>query len=164
MRRVFLARPFVGPGRNYSKSYDGNRSAIQYCWWPETCWWLGEIIRKVMTKTDLPYNTAGYLGHAGEWGKLFEKLCRKQICHTILLVILNPLALLNWPDPLRPDLVFINIITFGKLSLLPKNGLGRRPSRFLTICAKKSGTKIKYWRSYSNSTTQITPCGDPPCT
>jgi hypothetical protein len=28
----------------------------------------GEIIRKIMTKTDLPYNTAGDLGPAGDWG------------------------------------------------------------------------------------------------
>ena len=34
----------------------------------------GEIIRKVMTKTDLPYNTAGDLRPAGDSGKLFEKV------------------------------------------------------------------------------------------
>jgi hypothetical protein len=97
---------------NYSKSYDENRSTIQYCWLPRTCWWLAEIIRKVMTKTDLPYDTAGHLGPSGDWGnysksydenrssiqycwslgtcwwlrKLLEKLWRKQIFHTILLV------------------------------------------------------------------------------
>jgi len=76
----------AGDWGNYSKRYDENRSAIQYCWWPETCWWLGEIIRKGMTKTYLPYNSGGHLGPAGDSGKLFEKLWRKQICHTILLV------------------------------------------------------------------------------
>jgi hypothetical protein len=29
---------------------------------------MGEIIRKVMTKIDLPYNTAGDLRPAGDWG------------------------------------------------------------------------------------------------
>jgi hypothetical protein len=28
----------------------------------------GGIIRKVMTKTDLPYNSGGELGPAGDWG------------------------------------------------------------------------------------------------
>ena len=31
-RETRLSRKFLGPGDNFSKSYDENRSAIQYCW------------------------------------------------------------------------------------------------------------------------------------
>jgi hypothetical protein len=31
-----------------------------------------EIIRKIMTKTDLPYNTADDLGPAGDWGNYWK--------------------------------------------------------------------------------------------
>ena len=52
----------AGDWGNYPKSYDENRSAIQYWWWPGTCWWLG---------------------------KFFEKIWRKQICHTIHLLMVT---------------------------------------------------------------------------
>ena len=76
---------------DYAKSYDENRSAhgsaIQYCWWPGTSWWLREIMRKIMTKTDLPYTiSAGDMRPAGDCGKLCEKLWRKQICHILLRI------------------------------------------------------------------------------
>ena len=97
-RETRLSRPFVGPGGNYSKSYDENRSAIHITALLLT-WDLlatGEITRKLMRKTDLPYNSAGDLGTAGDCGRLCEKLWRKQICpwicHTILLVTWDQLV------------------------------------------------------------------------
>jgi hypothetical protein len=37
----------------------------------------GEIIRKVMTKTDLQYDTTGDMGPAGDWGNFSKKVMKK---------------------------------------------------------------------------------------
>jgi hypothetical protein len=91
---------------NYSKNYDENRSAIQYCWWPRTCCWLG---------------------------KLFEKLWRKQICHTILLVTWDLLVTEEIIGKARPktDLPYNTAGDMGP-AICPV----WRFSRFSTICAK----------------------------
>jgi hypothetical protein len=95
----------------------------------------GEIIRKVMTKTDLPYNNAGYLGPAGVWGKLFEKLWRKQICHT------SKILLVTW-DLLVAGEIIRKVMTKKDLPHNTASYLGPaiwpvwRVSRFSTICAK----------------------------
>jgi hypothetical protein len=76
-----------------------------------------------MTKTDLPYNTAGSGGDLRSAGTCWHLL-----------------ALLFWQDPLRPDLVFV--ITFRKLFPGPQIGLEGRVSPSSTICAKNQALNL----------------------
>jgi hypothetical protein len=97
----------------------------------------GGIIGKVLTKTDLPYNNDGHLGPAGDWGKIFEKLCRKQICHTILLV--------TW-DLLVTGGIIRKIMTKTDL---PYN-TGGDPGPAVDLG--------NYWKSYDENTSSIQYC------
>jgi hypothetical protein len=73
------------------------------------------------------------------WGWFPEKLRRKHVCHIALLKLLVicdpriPQAVLVWPDPLRPGLVFI--ITF--------RGGGNCPKDLKMVwCSKTVGTEM----------------------
>ena len=103
------------------------RFLVQNCWelWDASFYtnfrsW-GQFFWKVMTKTVLPYITAGDLRSAGD-----PSPARSGCTHELSL---------------QPDLVFV--ITFQKqFSPGPKNGLERRPPRFSTICAKNQVLKL----------------------
>jgi hypothetical protein len=63
---------------------------------------------------------------------------------------------------LRPDLVYV--VTFRKIAPRTSKWSRKTPRAILYKLRKKSGAKNKYRQSHSNSTTQIPPLSDPPCT
>jgi hypothetical protein len=82
-----------------------------------------------MTKTYLPYNSAGDLRPA----------------NTVILAHADYTRGITHAGALRPDLGFVMTFRGGKLSSEPKNGLERRSnrsSRFSTICAKNPVLKL----------------------
>jgi hypothetical protein len=65
-------------------------------------------------------------------------------------------------DPLRPNLIFVITIPKKNVPHDLQNGIERRPAILYNL-RENLCAKIEYLKSYSNSTTQITPCSDPPC-